>query len=378
MQLHTGTGMDNLLEAMRKPFLDVATDIHASIVYLDAGAAEVAQLSLGPGFLLGLGAANICDLEHCHADDALLYSLSSGGAAPTSLVVFTTQLLTETHQHVVHLFMVHPFITRCQLFCSVSELAHAQLDPEVSPLGVEAYREYLLALRQDLATARAAAGLQVPREDVLQLSVRHLPMHVVALDTRTFVLPAAGAVASKAIAGGRAAGFGGTDAPSEGSGHAAEDDGLGASTGLSLLPHALADLSRLLGAKLDPFALGPVSAVIAKELMSLPQYGAGHGPLGDNSLQEALTGLASSAATGPLGAGSSGSDASGASGTAGSIGLVLVDRSLDLATPCMHKDHVLDAVFASLPRAGAAAGPAGAGPGSTQQRVALRCGRPVR
>eukprot|EP00879_Flechtneria_rotunda_P012088 GHRR01012623.1.p1 GENE.GHRR01012623.1~~GHRR01012623.1.p1 ORF type:complete len:587 (+),score=238.22 GHRR01012623.1:2901-4661(+) len=106
--------------------------------------------------------------------------------------------------------------------------------------------------------------------------------------------------------------------------------------------------------------------------MSLPQYGAGHGPLGDNSLQEALTGLASSAATGPLGAGSSGSDASGASGTAGSIGLVLVDRSLDLATPCMHKDHVLDAVFASLPRAGAAAGPAGAGPGSTQQRVALR------
>lgn len=53
----------------------------------------------------GLGATNVCDLERCQPDDALLPLLACG-QAPTSLVVFTTQLLTETHQHVVHLLMV--------------------------------------------------------------------------------------------------------------------------------------------------------------------------------------------------------------------------------------------------------------------------------
>lgn len=50
--------MDNVLDAMRKPFLDAATDIHGAIVYLDAGAAEVVQLSLGPAFLFGEWAAH--------------------------------------------------------------------------------------------------------------------------------------------------------------------------------------------------------------------------------------------------------------------------------------------------------------------------------
>jgi hypothetical protein len=39
----------------------------------------------------------------------------------------------------------------------------------------------------------------MPREDLLQLTVRHLPLHVVALDTATFVLPAGSAAASKAV-----------------------------------------------------------------------------------------------------------------------------------------------------------------------------------
>jgi hypothetical protein len=90
-------------------------------------------------------------------------------------------------------------VQRCLIFCSISELAHAQLDPAISPLGVEAYSDYVAALRQDVATARAAAGLAVPREDQLQLAVKHLPLHMVAIDSHTFVLPAAAAVASKAV-----------------------------------------------------------------------------------------------------------------------------------------------------------------------------------
>lgn len=45
--------MDSLIDAARQPFLDLAADIHGSLVYLDAGAAEVAELTLGPAFLLG-------------------------------------------------------------------------------------------------------------------------------------------------------------------------------------------------------------------------------------------------------------------------------------------------------------------------------------
>lgn len=94
---------------------------------------------------------------------------------------------------------VHPQVRRCQLFCAVSELAHAQLSTDLCDLGVEAYSEYCTELRQALAAARAQAGLPMPREDSLQLSVRHLPLHITALDTATFVLPAAGAPASRAV-----------------------------------------------------------------------------------------------------------------------------------------------------------------------------------
>lgn len=132
----------------------------------------------------------------------------------------------------------------------------------------------------------------------------------------------------------------------------AEDDGdegaLGASSGLSLLPHALADLSRVLGAKLEPFAIGPASTAIAKELATLPQAGqrSGLGPMQDSSTDSPRA---------DMGAGAAG-------GGGGGIGLVLVDRSLDLATPCMHSDHVLDLVLScSKSPAGSAGGHAAAG-----------------
>jgi hypothetical protein len=46
--------VESLLDAARQPFLDLAADVHGSLVYLDPGAAEVAELTLGPAFLLGM------------------------------------------------------------------------------------------------------------------------------------------------------------------------------------------------------------------------------------------------------------------------------------------------------------------------------------
>lgn len=45
--------MDSLIEVARRPFLDLAPELAGALVLLDAGAAEVVQLSLGPAFLLG-------------------------------------------------------------------------------------------------------------------------------------------------------------------------------------------------------------------------------------------------------------------------------------------------------------------------------------
>lgn len=49
--------VESLLDVARQPFLELAADIHGSLVYLDAGAAEVAELTLGPAFLLGASTA---------------------------------------------------------------------------------------------------------------------------------------------------------------------------------------------------------------------------------------------------------------------------------------------------------------------------------
>jgi len=56
--------------------------------------------------LTGLGALNVCALEQAHPDDGLLPMLSLGGQPVQSVLVFTTQLLPETHQHVVQVLMV--------------------------------------------------------------------------------------------------------------------------------------------------------------------------------------------------------------------------------------------------------------------------------
>ncbi len=41
------------MDVARRPFLDIAADVAGAIFYLDAGASEVAQLSLGSAFLWG-------------------------------------------------------------------------------------------------------------------------------------------------------------------------------------------------------------------------------------------------------------------------------------------------------------------------------------
>lgn len=202
------------------------------------------------------------------------------------------------------------------------------------------------------AAALQTHSLYAAHQDVLTVLTEYSCSNHLEVDDSQHLPPSplrASAGCHVSSAGGRAAGFGAPDTLAE---HDSDEGAVGASTGLSLLAHSLADLSRILGAKLEPFAIGPVSHAVAKELAALPQQGSrgGAGPGG-----EVVDGAGAAGAGFPVG-----QLGGSAAGAAGSIGLVLIDRSLDLATPCMHTDHVLDAVFASLPRADAIVAPPGA------------------
>lgn len=312
--------MENLFEVAKRPLVDLAPDISDALVYLDAGAGEVAYACWGISLLLGLGAAHVCDLESATPEDGELAMLLRPelSAPPTVVAYFITQLLTDTHTHILKSVEANPTATRLLIFSSLSQHAHAC--HRHCMLNVEAYSEYAEVLKGDVRMARSA-GNQFPIE--CSVDVRHFPMDMSVLDPATFVLPAAGAAARFARSGDLAAGYG----PAVDDGD--DGDGEGASGGLSLLAHTLAAIGGQLGARLEPFALGPVAQKVAQEVASLPialppvGAGAGGGP------------VASASGDGSTGAGVRGS----------SMALLLIDRSLDLVSVAGHSDHPLDLVL---------------------------------
>lgn len=101
-----------------------------------------------------------------------------------------------------------------------------------------------------------------------------------------------------------AAGFGPAEPPSE-------VDGQGSSGGMSLLAHSLAAVAGQMGHRLETYALGPVSTQLAAEVASLPI------PFGVDAGSKSTP----------------------------TLGLILVDRSLDLVSPCLHGEHLMDLVI---------------------------------
>jgi hypothetical protein len=128
---------------------NLASVLQAALVYADAGAAESIATTLGPHFLLGrvvsswehlptycslsrgtvhashagLGAAHVCDLEHASPTDVELPLLC--GASVSSLVFFTTRLLSDLHPLMLKAACLHPGITTITILSSISEHAHA-------------------------------------------------------------------------------------------------------------------------------------------------------------------------------------------------------------------------------------------------------------
>eukprot|EP00798_Chlamydomonas_sp_ICE-L_P013375 gene13375-19220_t len=373
---------ESLLECAKRPYLDVAPEISGALFYLDAGAAEHAQLSLGLPFLFGLGATNVCELERACPDDALMGKLSGFGA-PTTLAIFTTQLLPNLHQHIQSAVSAHrPTLSRLIIFSAVSQLAHAC--HTTCDLGAEAYSEYKSMLEQGLnkaaASANTAPSFPAPP---MSISVRYFPLHMCTLDSSSFVLPAASAAAALAKAGGRAAGYGGVEPPpgssSAGGGHQEGE--------LAVLAHSLASIIAQVRGQLATFALGPVSQQVGGQLVTFAlgpvsqQVGGQLATFAVGSVHQQVAlevgGQLATFALGPVSQQVGGQLATFAVGpvsqqvalevsatplpsqaedqaTSGqsppSVSLILVDRHLDVVSPCMHNDHPIDIALEQLPR----------------------------
>eukprot|EP00850_Spirogloea_muscicola_P015442 SM000118S25585 [mRNA] locus=s118:102485:107195:- [translate_table: standard] len=313
-----------------------------------------------------MGARAVCELERASPADARL-AWDGARSPPSKLAVFTARRLSDAHRHVLRALRAAgggAAIRRCTIFTAVSEDAHAS-DPE-TPLGSDAYQEYASLLAQDVAGFRQASSSfaetpeggrqpatgagpasarigrklgginlfsrnvsQFPRPaevgacdrnssapqdgqdaegeaseppSTIEVHVRHLPSLVCCLSRSTFVFPSAGHIAGAPLARKDAAGYIGPGLPPATSMLLAPGDD-NVPSGIPLLAHAIFELLSEVGTP-RPLALTRIAQLMA--VLNPP-------------LQSLTT-----------------------------VAVVLVDRTLDLTTPCTHADNFVARVFDGL------------------------------
>jgi len=239
------------------------------------------------------------------------------------VALITAQPLGGTHAALLgDLQRARGRVTDLRVLCTVSEEAHAGLT--ANPLGPDAYTEYTDVLRGALSDARRAAGAEGrgeggagDGEGELRVSVEHLPMQVCALGARTFVLPRGGAADAAGVAppGGGSDGTLGGLLPAAGAEGYSLGDEARVPDGVTLHAHALFDLARQLDVRFRLFAVGPAARATARllaRLQAAPRLG-----LLSQTLREGAA-------------------------------LVVVDRTLDLVSPNLHGDSLVDAALVKL------------------------------
>ncbi|XP_057527205.1 sec1 family domain-containing protein MIP3 isoform X2 [Amaranthus tricolor] len=275
---------------------------------------------------------------------------TSGSA--TKVVIMTSCLLSDVHRYTLRCLAAQPSIQWCYIFTSISEVAHSAY-PD-SPLGPDAFREYESLLIQDyeelsnkhktkvkgsdemnisekLASeeetwaqlddkdiSHIAAGPNVSsmyvdnaklNEQKLVVSVQHFPMIFCPLSPNFFVLPSGGSVAQASLSAENERSLS-PGLPPLSTGVA--DDGEDV-PGATLTAHFLYHLASKMDLKLEIFSFGDQSKTVGRILTDMSSlYDVGRRKR--------------------------------------SAGLLLIDRTLDLLTPCSHADSFLDRVFSALPR----------------------------
>ncbi|XP_061356815.1 sec1 family domain-containing protein MIP3 [Gastrolobium bilobum] len=329
----------------------ISEHIEGAIVYLDAGSTESFQFIGAYPVLLDLGARAICSLENMCALD-LVVDWNSRSDPAGKLVVITSRLLSDAHRYILRCLSTHQVVHHCIIFTSISEIAHSAF-PD-SPLGPDAYHEYESLLVQDYEELIKKSGTksgqaklnfedggrpQFPstKEDVphleasssgrdfyehnpldyiedavlkLAVSVHHFPMIFCPISPRVFVLPSEGLVAEAYLSAEHEDSIS-PGLPPLSTGVLSDADDV--PPGATLTAHFLYQLAAKMDLKMEIFSLGDISKTVGKFLTDMSSlYDVGRRKR--------------------------------------SAGLLLIDRTLDLLTPCCHGDSLIDRMFSSVPR----------------------------
>lgn len=360
----------DLIKSCLDSIRQISDEIENAVVYLDAGCLEAFQFVGAFPLLLELGVRSVCSLENMSPLDITADWNSTCMDPATKMVVITSRLLSDAHRYILRCLGTHQTILHCLIFTSISEIAHsAYVD---SPLGPDAFREYETLLLQDYeellkkcerkrtsshqhSGTRHSAGarqekLSFDSNDWSQLgsneaydpnvesgcagrdiyddnsvtctegedgstgllvSVHHFPMILCPISQRVFVFPSEGTVAEACLSYEREDSFS-PGLPSICSG--LPSDGEDIPPGATLTAHFLYHLAAKMDLKLEIFSLGDTSKVIGKMLTDMSSlYDVGRR-------------------------------------NKRSAGLLLIDRTLDLLTPCCHGDSFLDRLLTFVPR----------------------------
>ncbi|KAL5055093.1 hypothetical protein RYX36_035775 [Vicia faba] len=335
----------------------ISEHIEGAVVYLDAGATESFQFIGAYPVLLELGARAVCSLENMTVLDAV-GDWNSHSEPATKLVVIISRLLSDAHRYILHCLPSHQVVRHCIIFTSISEMAHSVF-PD-SPLGPDAYHEYESLLVQDYEELSKKSG-EKPRhigsllqeklnledggrlqfssggEDVphleasssgrdffennpldyiadtvqkLVISVHHFPMILCPISPRAFVLPSEGLVSESYLSAEHEDSIS-PGLPPLSTGLLSNTDDV--PPGATLTAHFLYHLAAKMDLKMEIFSLGDTSKTVGKILTDMSS-------LYDIGRRKR------------------------------SAGLLLIDRTLDLLTPCCHGDSLIDRIFSALPR----------------------------
>ncbi|KAF3773466.1 Sec1 family domain-containing protein [Nymphaea thermarum] len=360
-------GSLDIAESCLNSIRQISDEVADAFLYLDAGCSEAFQFMGAFSLLMEIGARAICSLENLSYYDPVIDWNSCHVVPAKKIVVITSRLLSDAHRYILRCLSIHQDVLRCTIFTSISEVAHsAYID---TPLGPDAFREYESLLLQDYEELMRKqrlekhdlfshdAGDQPTRthqqeenfadEGWLRLgfhkqqssklpdspdkgfdqtyplngsqgarlplvvSVQHFPMILCPLSPHIFVLPSEGAVAEACLSIQQ------KDSLSPGLPPIASglpSDGEETPPGATLTAHFLYHLAAKMDLKLEIFSLGDLSKSIGKTLMDMSSL---YDVAGRNKR---------------------------------SAGLLLIDRTLDLITPCCHGDSLVDRMLSCLPR----------------------------
>ncbi|KAJ1696569.1 hypothetical protein LUZ63_005081 [Rhynchospora breviuscula] len=308
-------GSVDLIRSCLDSLREISDEISDAILYIDSGTREAFQFSGAFPLLLQLGVRSVCGLDDLSPLDAAAgWSLNYVDPL-TKIVIITSRLLSDTHRYILRILGTHSTIQSCVVFTSIPEISHsAHID---CPLGPDAFREYETLLTQDYEELvkkgnNNAFIIDTGGPTQLSVSVQHLPMVICPVSSRVFVLPSEGTMTELCLSNEESEESLGRGLPAVSSGQ--NLDGDDAPSGITLTAHFLYYLADKMDLKLEIFSLGDTSKSIGKTMMDMSS-------LYDVSRR-----------------------------TKRSAGLLLVDRTVDLLSPCLHGDSFLERILSSLPR----------------------------